>query len=271
VTVLALSWRLARVGLHLLSGMAQCALLFPVLPPDRRNYLVQRWSRQLTRIFGITVDVSVPAGGGAAGAVVANHVSWIDVFVLNAVAPCRFVAKSEVRRWPAIGWLSARAGTLYIARQKRSALVGANATIASHLAQGERLAFFPEGTSGPQGAVLPFHANLFQGIIESQAPVLPVAIVYFDANGALSAAVEYIGDMSLWESIIGLLSHGPFVATVAFLPPIASSEFDRRALAAASRRAVAARVEATAAGKNSSSGQGNLSEATFDTGARHRL
>lgn len=234
---LALAWRLARVGLHLVSGLAQCALLFPLLPLKRRNLLVQRWSRGLTRIFGITLDVSL-SGAGVAGAVIANHVSWIDVFVLNAVAPCRFVAKSEVRRWPAIGWLSARAGTLYIARHQRSALVGANATIARHLANGERLAFFPEGTSGPQGALLPFHANLFQGIVQSQAPVLPVAIAYFDADGALSAAAEYIGDMSLWESIVSLLTHGPFVATVRFMPPIRSGEFDRRALAAATHLAV---------------------------------
>lgn len=234
----ALSWRLARVGLHLLSGLAQCALLFPLLPLDRRNMLVQRWSKQLTGIFGITLDVS-PSGPGVAGAVIANHVSWIDVFVINAVAPCRFVAKSEVRRWPAIGWLSARAGTVYIARHQRSALISANATIAHHLANGERLAFFPEGTSGPQGAVLPFHANLFEGIVQSQAPVLPVAIAYFDAGGALSAAAEYIDDMSLWESIISLLTHGPFVAAVTFLPPIPSGELDRRTLAAATHTAVA--------------------------------
>jgi 1-acyl-sn-glycerol-3-phosphate acyltransferase len=162
------------------------------------------------------------------------------VFVLNAVAPCRFVAKAEVRQWPAIGWLSARAGTLYIARHKRSALVKANATIALHLAQGERLAFFPEGTSGPQGAVLPFHANLFEGVVQAQAPVLPVAIAYFDSGGIASSAAEYIGDMSLWQSIVSLLTQGPFVATVVFLPPIAAAGMDRRALSAATHAAVSA-------------------------------
>jgi len=236
---LALGWRLARVGGHLLSGLAQCALLFPLLAPARRHSLVRRWSRQLTGIFGMTLDPRLCGPRDAAGAVVANHVSWIDVFVLNAVSPCRFIAKSEVRRWPAIGWLSARAGTLYIARGRRSALTDANAAIARHLTQGERIAFFPEGTSAPQGALLPFHANLFQAVVQAGAPVLPVAIAYLDASGEPSAAADYIGDMSLWESMLRLLSSDPIVATLVFLPPIDPAGLDRRRLAARAHAAVA--------------------------------
>ena len=230
--------RLARVGLHLASGLAQCALLFPVLPLAARNSLVRRWSARLIGIFGIRVDVAGPSHHGA-GAVVANHVSWIDVFVLNAVAPCRFVAKAEVRAWPAIGWLSARAGTVYIARQRRADLIAANATMAAHLVAGERLALFPEGTSGPQGSLLPFHANLFQAIVLAQAPVLPVAIAYLDGAGALSDAADYIGEMTLWDSIVRLLGGGPLTASVTFATPIASVNLDRRLLATASHAAVA--------------------------------
>lgn len=235
-----LTLRLLRVGLHLVSGLLQCALLFPVLPARARQALVRRWSRGLTRIFRMRVVASGPNRGDAPGAVVANHVSWIDVFVLNSVGTCRFVAKSEVRAWPAIGWLSARAGTLYIARNARSSLKTANSTIAAHLAAGERLAFFPEGTSGPQGGVLPFHANLFQGVIAAGAPIHPVALRYTDSAGTLSHAAEYIGDTTLWDSILSLLRHGPFVAEVALLAPIASVGAERRALAGATEAAIAA-------------------------------
>lgn len=233
----ASAWQLARVGGHLVSGLWQCTLLFPWLSLERRNARVQRWSAQLIRIFGISLDVSGPSH--AQGAVVANHVSWIDVFVLNAVAPCRFLAKSEVRRWPLIGWLSARAGTIYLARDRRADLVRTNAAIARYLAQGERIAVFPEGTSARQGHVQPFHANLFQGIAASRAMVLPVAIAYFNEQGAISSAAEYVDDMSLWQSIVSLLRHGPFVAAVCFLPPIHSSVLARRALAAQTHTAVA--------------------------------
>jgi 1-acyl-sn-glycerol-3-phosphate acyltransferase len=237
--------RLLHVGVHLLSGLLQCALLFPFLPLRARNALVQRWSRGMLRVFRIRVDASGPGQGAAPGAVVANHVSWIDVFVLNAVGTCRFVAKSDVRAWPAIGWLSARAGTIYVARSTRAALPAANATIASHLAAGERLAFFPEGTSAAQGGMLPFHANLFQGVIAAGVPVHPVALRYVDCNGIPSAAVEYIGTMSLWESILSLLTHGPFVAEVALLAPIASNGLDRRVLAAQAHDAIYVRLAST--------------------------
>jgi len=231
--------RLLRVGLHLLSGLVQCAVLFPWLPLRARNALVQRWSRGMMRVFRIRVETSGPGQGDAAGAVVANHVSWIDVFVLNAIGTCRFVAKSDVRGWPAIGWLSARAGTVYVARNARTGVLAANAAIAAHLAAGERLAFFPEGTSAAQGHLLPFHANLFQGVIAAGAAVHPAAIRYVGADGQLSAAAEYIGTMSLWQSIVSLLAHGPFVAQVALLAPIASAGRDRRALAAQAHAVVA--------------------------------
>lgn len=236
-----LAWRLARVGGHLISGLLQCALLFPWLPLKQRNERIQRWSAGLIRIFGIALEVSGPSQGG--GALVANHVSWIDVFVLNAVAPCRFVAKSEVRRWPIVGSLSTRAGTLYLERARRVDLIRTNAAIADHLQQGERLAVFPEGTSARQGEMQAFHANIFQGIVAAQARVLPVAMAYFDADGKPSPAADYADDMSLWQSILSLLTAGPLVAVVSFLPVLDASQSDRRSLAAATHAAVAARLE----------------------------
>ena len=118
-------------------------------------------------------------------------------------------------------------------------LISGSLPFARHLTQGERIAFFPEGTSAPQGALLPFHANLFQAVVQAGAPVLPVAIAYVDADGAPSAAADYIGDMSLWESMLRLLSSEPIVATLVFLPPIDPAGLDRRALAAHAHAAVA--------------------------------
>ena len=59
--------------------------------------------------------------GGLAGNVliVANHISWLDIFVLNAVQPSRFVAKAELARWPLVGRLIAGVGTLFIEREPR--------------------------------------------------------------------------------------------------------------------------------------------------------
>jgi 1-acyl-sn-glycerol-3-phosphate acyltransferase len=53
----------------------------------------------------------------AAGAIVANHSSWVDIFVLNAVQRVYFVAKSEVAGWALIGWLARATGTVFITRK----------------------------------------------------------------------------------------------------------------------------------------------------------
>jgi 1-acyl-sn-glycerol-3-phosphate acyltransferase len=234
---LVLVLRLLRVGLHLLSGLLQCGLLFPWLKQPARNLRIARWSRQLLRIFRIQLQVEGQPGG--AGAVVSNHISWIDVFVLDAVQPCRFVAKSEVRRWPVIGLLSARAGTLYLDRQSRFGLRASNQALARCLRAGESIAFFPEGTSSPQGAMLPFHANLFAGVAQAGAAVLPVALSYLDQAGTPSSAADYIGEMSLGQSIVRLLTDGPLIARLQWLTPLDSTGGDRRGLAARAHTRIA--------------------------------
>lgn len=245
---LILAARLLRVGLHIVSGLVQCALLFAFLPQARRNRRIQRWSSQLLAIFRIALQVQGQGQGqgqrGISAALVSNHISWIDVFVLNAVQPCRFVAKSEVKSWPVIGTLASRAGTLYVARGARFGLRASNAAIAAHLAAGETIAFFPEGTSSPQGALLPFHANLFAGVVQAGAAVLPAALSYHGQDGAVSDAADYTGEMSLGQSILRLLSAGPLTARVQLLAPVPAGA-DRHRLAANAHAAIAAALAAT--------------------------
>src|SRR5512143_1199329 len=99
--------RLAQVGLHLLYGAATVAAVYPFVTSHRRRRLKQRWSRQLLNILGVRLEqhgvAPVPAS-----LVVANHVSWLDIFVINAICPAAFVSKDDVRHWPLIGWLAAR-------------------------------------------------------------------------------------------------------------------------------------------------------------------
>jgi 1-acyl-sn-glycerol-3-phosphate acyltransferase len=40
-------------------------------------------------------------------------VSWLDIFVINTVHPCHFVAKADIRSWPVLGWLCEKAGTIF--------------------------------------------------------------------------------------------------------------------------------------------------------------
>ena len=104
-----LALRKARLFMHLLHGMWIVATRFPAADVERRHALNRAWSLTMLRLCGMRLVVHNDAARLDRGAlVVANHISWIDVFVLDAVQPCRFLAKSEVRRWPAIGFRKTR-------------------------------------------------------------------------------------------------------------------------------------------------------------------
>jgi 1-acyl-sn-glycerol-3-phosphate acyltransferase len=228
--------RLAGLGLHLFLGLAAVALLFPWIAPGRRLWLKRQWSRRLLRVLGVALRV---AGTSPQGLVVANHVSFLDIFVINAVKPVAFVAKDEVRRWPLIGWLAARADTIFLERGSRSAAQRARAALVGRLRAGERAAIFPEGTTSAGDRVLPFHGALFQAAIDAGAPVTPLALRYVDASGRHSAAPAYIDDITLWQCLRAIACSEKLTAEVEVLAPLPTLVADRRHLAAHAHRIVA--------------------------------
>jgi 1-acyl-sn-glycerol-3-phosphate acyltransferase len=229
--------RLLRVFLHLSEGLGTCALVFPWAGAAYREARIRRWSRRLLAICGVSLEHQGEALEHAL--VVANHVSWLDIFVINSLHPCRFVAKSEIRAWPVLGWLVAQAGTVFIARGNRRDLRHTFNGIVSSLERGERVAFFPEGTTAAQGALLPFHANLFEAAIDAGVMVQPYALEYRDAAGALHASVDFTGDMTFALSTMAILSGGAVRARLVCLPALDARGAHRRELAEAARGAVA--------------------------------
>jgi 1-acyl-sn-glycerol-3-phosphate acyltransferase len=237
--------RLFRIFLHLTAGLAICALVFPWARSAQRQARIRSWSRRLLGICGVSVEQQGTALEHAL--VVANHVSWLDIFVIDSLQPCRFVAKAEIRAWPVLGWLVAQVGTVFIARGSRRDLRHTFKGIVASLAQGERVAFFPEGTTAAQGSLLPFHANLFEAAIDARVCVQPYALEYLDAGGALHPAVEFIGDMTFAQSMMAILSGSAVRARLVCLAPFDARGAHRRELAAGAQQAITLALEPTAA------------------------
>jgi 1-acyl-sn-glycerol-3-phosphate acyltransferase len=233
-----LAYRLTRVFLHLVKGLTICALVFPFLGHARRNRHIQRWSGKLLRICGITVEVSPGQAGLEHALIVANHVSWLDIFVINTVFPSRFVAKSEIRAWPILCWLADKAGTVFIARGTRRDRRHIFKGLVHSLEGGERVAFFPEGTTATQGQLLPFHPNLFEAAIDARVPVQPYALRYLDGEGRLHSNVDFIGEMTFAESMLLILKGSAIRAQVTCLAPLESGGAHRRELAEAAHAAI---------------------------------
>lgn len=239
-----IAYQYLRVSAHLLVGLWTCAVIFPRTDAAGRARRIKRWSGQLLSICGVQLEVQHPADGQqlrqvSNAMIVANHVSWLDIFVINTHQPCRFVAKADVRDWPLIGWLSSKAGTVFLARGNRREVRRIYAGLVDAVHAGERVAFFPEGTTTEQGKLLPFHANLFEAAIEAAVPLQPYALRYLDASGAPHPAVAFIGDMSFAQSISAILKARQIRAELVRLPVIETAGAHRRELAQASRSAVA--------------------------------
>ncbi len=107
------------------------------------------------------------------------------------------------------------------------------------LQDNKRIAFFPEGTTGAQGGILPFHANLFEAAIEAQVPILPFAVRYVDAKGKLHPAADFIGEMTVAESMRLILKSGEMIAELIQLPSIPTEGAHRREVAQIAREVVA--------------------------------
>jgi 1-acyl-sn-glycerol-3-phosphate acyltransferase len=234
-------YRIFRVCVHVAVGLWTCALVFPHTKSDGRATRIKRWSIKLIENCGVELEIvhNFDAGTAPRAMIVANHVSWLDVFVINSLIPCRFVAKSDIRAWPVIGWLSAKAGTVFISRGRVRDVRRIFEGLVTCLHAGEHVAFFPEGTTAAQGVVLPFHANLFEAAIDADVPIQPYALRYVDADGNLHSAVDFIGDMSFAQSLITILKAKKITAQLMRLPVIETAGAHRRELALASRRAIA--------------------------------
>lgn len=224
---------LLRLAVHLCVGLVKCGLLFPFLDHAGKERRIQRWSAQLIAICGVTLRLNnlAQAEPASPALIICNHISWLDIFVINSVHACRFVAKSDIRDWPLIGWLCDKSGTIFIARGKQRDVRRIYAGLVRSIHDGERVAFFPEGTTAPQGTVLPFHANLFEAAIEAKVPVQAYAIRYSDAAGNYHPAADFIGEMSFMQSVLMIMRHSAMHAELIRLSAISSEGAHRRELA----------------------------------------
>jgi 1-acyl-sn-glycerol-3-phosphate acyltransferase len=236
---LSASWKLTRVALHMAHGLLTITFVFPKLEPVQKTQRIQAWAQVLLERLAINLVVNGKTPRQGPMLLAANHISWLDVYVILATCPCRFVAKSEVRQWPLVGRLAAATGTLFISRQSPRDAVRVVHQMTEHLQTGDTLAIFPEGTTSNGLQLLPFHANLFQAAISANVPVQPVAMHFSDeATGQASLAPIYIDQDTLLGSIWRTLKAPPLRATLSFGATQLPLGRDRRALATDMRAAV---------------------------------
>lgn len=209
-----------------------CGLRRPVTP-----FITQFVCRGAFVVLGMRFTTQGQPMQGA-GAVVANHASWLDIFALNARKRIYFVSKSEVAGWPGIGWLARATGTVFIKRD-RSAVQSQINVFRDRLAAGHKLLFFPEGTSTDGLQVLPFKPALFAAFFDpalrDTLQMQPVSVIYFAPAGTDPRFYGWWGDMDFGPHLMSTLAAAwPGEVHVVYHPPVKVADFpDRKALAKA--------------------------------------
>ncbi|MBM3346024.1 MAG: 1-acyl-sn-glycerol-3-phosphate acyltransferase [Betaproteobacteria bacterium] len=240
--------RIARLVGHLFRGLAIAAFRYGRMDEAARRAATRRWSLAALTSLGVTVHIEGPPAAAPADALparcllVANHISWLDILVLLSVCPAIFVAKSEIRGWPLVGWLCARVGTLFIQRGRRRSARHTSKVMADAIARGALVSIFPEGTTTDGLSLARFHAALFQPAADAGAMVQPVALRYAHRSGHYCAAPNYVGDTSFLSSLWSTTAARHMVARLSFLVPLEAAGRDRRDIARSAEAAIAAKL-----------------------------
>jgi len=230
---------------HVLKSCFILLLVFPWLKVEERHHSIRKWCQQLLAIFQMRLAViGAEQLEDAHYLMAANHISWIDIHVINAFKPHYFVAKAEVASWPIFGWMAKQLGTLFIERGKANSIRKMVPELAAQLRQ-KPICIFPEGTSTDGKQVAPFKSNLFEAAIVANAPAYTLAIQYFDMRtGNKTTAPAFIGEMGLLDSIWNLICSPPICAQISISAKLPALN-ERKALAELSQSLIAEQLRDT--------------------------
>ncbi|NCW33035.1 MAG: 1-acyl-sn-glycerol-3-phosphate acyltransferase [Betaproteobacteria bacterium] len=238
---LRLLLRSARLLGTVLWGLLAVLAVYPLVSAAGQLAIKRSWSRQMLKACGLAFEIQAAPDGviepQPGELVVMNHISFIDILALDALRPVHFIAKSEIRKWPVIGILCDRTGTIFIERGKRHAVHDVLRVMAAELSQGEVVSFFPEGTTSDGRQLLPFHANLFEAAVRAGAAVRPVVISYRQ-DGEVTTIPAFINDLSLVDCALVVFRAKGLSVTMRLLDRVPSDGLSRHELAARVREAM---------------------------------
>lgn len=228
------------VVVGLLVALAIDFLLRPVQSPAQAAWRIHRSCRRIVGALGVSWNTEgrvMPRG-----AVITNHLSYLDILVFAAAHPFIMVAKSEVRGWPGIGWLTRNAGTVYVIRGGGPATYAAvNRAMAQAYQSGLPVLFFPEGTTTDGTKVLEFRRGLFHSVLDEGVELQLAALRYFSDDPSIEVAEDvcWWGDALLLPHIWRLAQAEHIKASIQF-GAIVSERQDRFVLSRSARQEIAA-------------------------------
>ena len=168
---------------------------------------------------------------------VGNHSSYLDILVLGSLRPLRFIAKSEISKWPLFGWMAKLQETVFIER-KTTRTANNVKSIFSNIENNSILLMFPEATTSDGNKVLPFKSslfNLFELNKEKTIFLQSFSVCYNKINGLpinrrLRPLISWFGEMELVSHFWSLLKLRSISVTLLFHPLVSLDGLDRKTI-----------------------------------------
>jgi lyso-ornithine lipid O-acyltransferase len=185
-------------------------------------------------LLGLRVQVE---GQPARGDVlyVANHISWLDIPAIAGTVAARFIAKSEIARWPVIGWLATIGGSVFVARDRRGDTGAQADAVRLALREGRPVVLFAEGGTGDGVVLGGFRPALFAAANQAHVPVQPLAVDY----GTRSREIAWPDGAGFGAELKRMLNRpAPVPVTLRFLPTLDGATVNRKQLASESHAAI---------------------------------
>jgi len=191
----------------LILGLLISPFLF-LLNRHLKHNIISIWSKIILSILKIKISVNKNLKTLTSQQnflIAANHVSWLDIVVINSQSHVSFIATDEIKKWPFINLLTFCADTIFVNRSSKTNLKKINDKVIKQLKMNS-VCFFPEGKATDGNSLLPFKSNLFQAAIDSKKNIIPISISYFHNNKKTTIA-SYYDDINLLESFFSILKH----------------------------------------------------------------
>ena len=214
-------FRFAFLIIWVALGFLALLLISPLRTSNIKKKVINYWSKILLlsirlRVICKGIKKELP---GYPFIVVANHISWVDIFVLLSVLPVSFIAKIEIKKWFFLGNLVEMAGTIFIDRNRRKSLREVAKIITQKSVGHENAyAFFPEGKTSAGKTIQKFHSGLFSLFFENQELTLLPVLIKYKKDDVFTEVCAYVGDTTLLESVVRILKNSHLSAEVQIMP-----------------------------------------------------
>jgi lyso-ornithine lipid O-acyltransferase len=194
------------------------------------NYFSHLWIKGVAKIINLRVRVRGKMPDIPGALIVSNHVSYLDIITHGSVLALRYSPKSDIAKWPVLGWYLGLSRPVWTDRSSKQASKKTLRDFVKTMKHGIHLIVYPEGTStdGKNG-MLPFKSTSFEAAIIGNVAIQPVLTRYRQAPG--EHTVCWYGDMTLLPHVWQVLKLPSIEAELHFLPAVIPNGLPRKELA----------------------------------------